>query len=646
MKHKKNNPETKRTGTNTLDGTLSITGKGLGYVRVKDREETIEIDPKFLNTGLHGDQVRVLIVGKNKEGKETGEIREIISRSKAGFAGVIEKEGGVYFLVPSDIKMYTDIVIPQEKLKGAKEGQKVFVIITDWKDPQKNPIGEVDEVLGEPGEHNAEMKGIALEKGFRKEFPSPVEREAEVLKKKVLSEEEIKKRRDFRKITTFTIDPFDAKDFDDALSFKDLGGGKVEIGIHIADVSHYVRPDTFLNKEAIKRSTSLYLVDRTIPMLPEAISNDLCSLNPDEDKLTMSAVFVLDQNARVLEEWFGKTIIHSDKRFTYEEAQEILDNKKGEFYHELSALNSLAKKLTQERFEEGAISLDQEEVKFVLDEAGVPIKVYKKTRQDTNKLIEEFMLLANKKVASFVANMEKESVFVYRVHDNPDYDRMHNLTLFLKSLGYSVKTKDGIVEGKELNKLIASLEGKPGKDTIQTAIVRSMAKAVYTTKNIGHFGLAFKHYTHFTSPIRRYPDVMVHRLLDEYLRGEKIKEDEWHLYEAMCVYSSQREKEASDAERASIKYKQVEYMSSRVGQVFDGVISSVTDWGIYVEEKETKCEGMVKLRDIGNDFYVFDEKNYRIVGERTKKTFTLGDPVRFKVAGADMVRKTIDYVFV
>ncbi|MEK7129200.1 MAG: ribonuclease R [Patescibacteria group bacterium] len=646
MKHKKNNPETKRTGTNTLDGTLSITGKGLGYVRVKDREETIEIDPKFLNTGLHGDQVRVLIVGKNKEGKETGEIREIISRSKAGFAGVIEKEGGVYFLVPSDIKMYTDIVIPQEKLKGAKEGQKVFVIITDWKDPQKNPIGEVDEVLGEPGEHNAEMKGIALEKGFRKEFPSPVEREAEALKKKVLSEEEIKKRRDFRKITTFTIDPFDAKDFDDALSFKDLGGGKVEIGIHIADVSHYVRPDTFLNKEAIKRSTSLYLVDRTIPMLPEAISNDLCSLNPDEDKLTMSAVFVLDQNARVLEEWFGKTIIHSDKRFTYEEAQEILDNKKGEFYHELSALNSLAKKLTQERFEEGAISLDQEEVKFVLDEAGVPIKVYKKTRQDTNKLIEEFMLLANKKVASFVANMEKESVFVYRVHDNPDYDRMHNLTLFLKSLGYSVKTKDGIVEGKELNKLIASLEGKPGKDTIQTAIVRSMAKAVYTTKNIGHFGLAFKHYTHFTSPIRRYPDVMVHRLLDEYLRGEKIKEDEWHLYEAMCVYSSQREKEASDAERASIKYKQVEYMSSRVGQVFDGVISSVTDWGIYVEEKETKCEGMVKLRDIGNDFYVFDEKNYRIVGERTKKTFTLGDPVRFKVAGADMVRKTIDYVFV
>ena len=395
-------------------------------------------------------------------------------------------------------------------------------------------------------------------------------------------------------------------------------------------MSHYVRPDTFLNKEAIKRSTSLYLVDRTIPMLPEAISNDLCSLNPDEDKLTMSAVFVLDQNARVLEEWFGKTIIHSNKRFTYEEAQEILDNKKGEFYHELSALNSLAKKLTQERFEEGAISLDQEEVKFVLDEAGVPIKVYKKTRQDTNKLIEEFMLLANKKVASFVANMEKESVFVYRVHDNPDYDRMHNLTLFLKSLGYSVKTKDGIVEGKELNKLIASLEGKPGKDTIQTAIVRSMAKAVYTTKNIGHFGLAFKHYTHFTSPIRRYPDVMVHRLLDEYLRGEKIKEDEWHLYEAMCVYSSQREKEASDAERASIKYKQVEYMSSRVGQVFDGVISSVTDWGIYVEEKETKCEGMVKLRDIGNDFYVFDEKIIALWANAPKKLLLWATPCDLK----------------
>ena len=425
-----------------------------------------------------------------------------------------------------------------------------------------------------------------------------------------------------------------------------MNGGRVEIGIHIADVSHYVRPKTAIDKEAIKRSTSLYLVDRTIPMLPKTLSNDLCSLNPNEDKLTMSAVFTLDSNAQVLEKWFGKTIIHSDKRFTYEEAQEILDKGEGKLHKELDTLNRLAKKLTEERHEKGAISMDQEEVKFELDKDGVPLRVFKKVRQDTNKLIEEFMLLANKKVAKFVAEMEEESVFVYRVHDNPDYDRMHNLTLFLKSLGYNLKTKDGVVEGKELNNLIKSLEGKPGKDTIQTAIVRSMAKAIYTTKNIGHYGLAFEHYTHFTSPIRRYPDVMVHRLLEEYLSGKKIKEDEWHLYEAMCVYSSQREKEAADAERASIKYKQVEYMSARIGQLFDGIISGVTEWGVYVEEKETKCEGMIKLRDLGDDYFVFDEKNYRVYGERTKKSFTLGDPVKFKVVATDMVRKTIDYKFV
>ncbi len=665
MKNKKEH----KTNDSTVDGFLSITGKGVGFVRVKDREENIEIEPRFLNTGLQGDQVKVKIIGRNRDGEDTGEITEIISRSKAGFAGVIEEEKGKYFLVPSDIKMYTDIVIPKENLGGAEKGQKVFVVITEWTDSKKNPIGEVAEVLGKPGEHNAEMKGIALEKGFKKEFPHDVEKEALELKKIGVDEparaihaggEEInphtqyerilgvgiKKRRDFRNITTFTIDPFDAKDFDDALSYNDLGNGKIEVGIHIADVSHYVKPKTALDKEAIKRSTSLYLVDRTIPMLPETLSNDLCSLNPNEDKLTMSAVFVLDGNARVLEQWFGKTVIHSDKRFTYEEAQEILNKKHGTFYKELNTLNTLAKKLTEERHAKGAISMDQEEVKFELDSDGVPLRVFKKVRQDTNKLIEEFMLLANKKVAEFVAKMEEESVFVYRVHDNPDWDRMRDLTIFLKSLGHNLKTKDGIVESKELNNLIKRLEGKSGKDTIQTAIVRSMAKAIYTTKNIGHYGLAFLHYTHFTSPIRRYPDIMVHRLLEEYLSGKKIKTDEWHLYEAMCVYSSQREKEASDAERASIKYKQVEYMSSRIGQTFGGTISGVTEWGIYVEEKETKCEGMIKLRDLGDDYYVFDEKNYRVYGERTKRSFTLGDPVRFKVVATDMARKTIDYKFV
>ncbi|MDP3957868.1 MAG: ribonuclease R, partial [bacterium] len=629
-----------------LEGILAITGKGLGYVRVKDQEENVEIDPKFLNTGLHGDTVKVL-VHPRREGKQlSGEITEVLSRAKAGFAGTIEEEKGLYFLVPSDTRMYTDILIPKENLGGAKPGQKVFAVIADWKDPQKAPIGNVTEVLGKPGEHNAEMKAIALEKGFRAEFPRAVEKEAEALKKHGITEAEIAKRRDFRGTATFTIDPSDAKDFDDALSFKALPDGTYEIGIHIADVSHYVLPGTALDKEAIKRSTSVYLVDRTIPMLPEALSNDLCSLNPNEDKLTMSAVFIMDKEAEVRSSWFGKTVIHSDKRFTYEEAQEILDKKGGVFYEELATLNTLAKKLTAGRFEAGAISLDQEEVKFVLDESGVPLRVYKKLRQDTNRLIEEFMLLANKKVAEFVATLEKEMVFVYRVHDNPDYDRMRDFTLFLKSLGYNLKMKDNVVEPKALNALVASLEGKPGKDTIQTAIVRSMAKAIYTTKNIGHYGLAFEHYTHFTSPIRRYPDTMVHRLLDKYLGGGTVSEDEWHLYEADCLYASQREKEAADAERASIKYKQVEYMSARVGQVFDGIISGVTEWGIYVEEKETKCEGMVKLRDIGNDFYNFDEKRYRIVGERTQKTFTLGDAVRFKVVAADMARKTIDYIFV
>jgi len=642
-KHQK----TKEEKSLIVEGNLAITGKGIGYLRSRDRDEDVEIDPKFLGTGLHGDTVRVRLLSKrNRDGQETGEVIEVLSRAKAGFAGVIEEERGLFFLVPSDTKMYTDIVIPKEKLHSAAPGQKVFVTITEWKDPLRSPIGEVTEILGKPGEHNAEMKGIALEKGFREGFPHDVEAEAEAKRAKGITDDELADRRDFRKVTTFTIDPVDAKDFDDALSFKRLDGGKIEIGIHIADVSHYVLPGTALDKEAVKRSTSLYLVDRTIPMLPEALSNDLCSLNPKEDKLAMSAVFVLNEHADIVDEWYGKTVIHSDKRFSYEEAQEILNKKEGVFYEELDALNILAKKLLAKRFAAGAIAMDQEEVKFELDKDGVPVRVFKKLRQDTNKLIEEFMLLANKHVAKFVAEMEEEMVFVYRVHDNPDYDRMRDLTLFLKSLGYELPQKDGLVEGKALNELIQSLEGKPGKDTIQTAIIRSMAKAVYTTKNIGHFGLAFEHYTHFTSPIRRYPDVMVHRLLMKYLRGEKVEEDEWRLYEADCIYASQREKEAADAERASVKYKQVEYMQKRIGQTFSGTISGVSEWGIYIEEKETKCEGMVKLRDLGDDFYIFDEKNYRIVGERTRKTYTLGDPVRFKVAAADMVRKTLDYAFV
>ncbi len=632
------------------EGVISITGKGVGYVRVLGQDEDIEIQPVFLNTALHGDRVKVTLHPKRKDKQLSGEISEVLVRHKPGFAGIIERENGVYFLVPQDVRMYTDILIPKEKLNGGKVGDKVFGIITAWIDPRKSPSGEITEILGLPNENNAEMRAIALERGFSEHFPEMVEREAINLKERGITAEDLTGRKDFRNTTTFTIDPEDAKDFDDALSFKKLEDGTFEIGIHIADVSNYVRLNTSLDQEAVKRGTSVYLVDRTIPMLPEALSNNLCSLNPREDKLVMSAVFTMNGNGNVLKKWFGKAIINSDKRFSYESAQKILDDGKGEYYEELNTLNNIAKKLTKKRFEEGAISLEQEEVKFVLDEQGVPLRVYKKVRGDTNRLIEEFMLLANRNVAEFVAEMEKKTnkdqVFVYRIHDLPNQEKVANLKFFLGSVGYDLKLQDGNIAPKELNKLLTSLEGKTEKDMIQTAVIRSMAKAVYSTENIGHYGLAFEHYTHFTSPIRRYPDVMVHRLLDDYLRNKEISKKEWHIYDTLCNYSSQREKEASDAERASIKYKQVEYMSARVGQTFDGVISGVTEWGIYVEEKETKCEGMVKLRDIGDDFYNFDEKHYRIVGERTKKTFTLGDKVRFKVVSADMVKKTLDYVFV
>lgn len=648
--HKKQKKSHKTQHLSSIEGVISITSKGTGYVRVEGQEEDIEIDPRFLNTALHGDRVKVTLHPQKKGRKPSGEIAEVLVRSKPGFSGVIEVANGLYFLVPQDTRMYTDILIPKEKLNGAKEGDKVFTTITHWKDPRKNPEGEVVEILGKPNENNAEMRAIALERGFSSNFPESVETEAKRLKEIGITKEVVATRKDFRSITTFTIDPEDAKDFDDAISFKTLPDGMFEIGVHIADVSHYVTNGSSLDTEAIKRGTSVYLVDRTIPMLPEILSNDLCSLNPNEDKLAMSAVFKINDKGEVFSEWFGKTIINSDKRFSYESAQKVLDDKTGQYFTELDTLNRIAKNLLKERMAKGAISLEQEEVKFVLDETGIPIKVYKKVRGDTHKLVEEFMLLANRHVAKYAKDHEKkhkkDNVFVYRIHDMPNQEKIADLVFFLKSVGYELKTKDGNIAPNELNKLLTSLEGKNEKDMIQTAVVRSMAKAVYSTQNIGHFGLAFDYYTHFTSPIRRYPDVLVHRLLQIYLDGKELNEKEWHIYDTLCAYSSQREKEASDAERASIKYKQVEYMSARVGQIFDGVISGVTEWGIYVEDKETKCEGMVKLRDLGDDFYNFDEKHYRIVGERTKKTFTLGDKVKFKVEKADMDRRTLDYKFV
>jgi len=651
--------------TNKLRGVISISSKGTGYVKVLGYKDDIEIDFRHLNTALHGDLVEIILHPKGHK-RITGEVIKIIYRAKIRFAGILEEENKLFFLKPDDMKMYTDILIPKESLNNAKAGQKVFVEIISWKERGNAPLGKVVKILGRPGDNNTEMLAIALEKGFDSEFPQKAEGEA----KKISAEggpasgwkEEYAKRRDFRKIPTFTIDPSDAKDFDDAISFRilrpPLGGGLgevYEIGIHIADVSHYVKIGSELDKEARDRGTSVYLVDRTIPMLPEILSNDLCSLIPHQDRLTMSAVFIVDKNAKVKGEWFGRTVIRSKKRFTYEEAEGSIKKSGAPFHKELFILNNLAKKLTKERFARGAISLDQEEVKFVLDANGIPLKVIKKERGDANRLIEEFMLLANKKVAEVLSpknikGIKNESVSIYRIHDLPSKEKMADLAFFLRSLGHKVSLRNGIIPTFEINKLLESLAGKNEADTVHRAVIRSMAKALYSTKNIGHYGLAFPYYTHFTSPIRRYPDIIVHRLLGKYLSGKKNKKENLREklieYEKIALMASEQEKRASEAERASIKYKQVEYMSKRLGKSFEGIISGITEWGMYIEEMETKCEGLVRVRDMNDNFYIFNEKKLELAGQKKKKKYRLGDKVKIKVKQVDLERKTIDYVLI
>ncbi len=635
----------------SLIGPISINTKGVGFFdpnpEEKNRENNIEIQPKDVNRALHGDTVEVVLTGEKIKNRIQGKVLKIIKRAKEEFVGVIKKNDGKTFVIPDDQRLYVDIFLNADS--NTNEGDKVLVKIVDW----ETLSGEVVKVIGKKGENNTEMEAIILEKGFRIEFPQAVEEEANRIKNEYKNgfEEEVKNRRDMRGVTTMTIDPFDAKDFDDAISFVDLGKNQFEIGVHIADVSHFVTPGSELDRESEKRGLSVYLVDRTIPMLPEVLSNDLCSLNPNEDKFTFSAVFKMTGEGEVLEEWFGRTVIHSDKRFTYEDANEvILGTQDGPFQPELRKLNEIAKKLEKKKSDNGAMSFDTEEVKFVLDEKGKPISVYKKSRLDTHKLVEEFMLLANRAVAKHIFMSQSKGLkgkqSVYRIHPTPDKDRIQDLAIFLKAMGFDLKNKDGEVTSRDLNALLKEVKGTPNEDLINTATVRSMAKATYSTKNIGHFSLAFAYYTHFTSPIRRYPDVLVHRFLERELKGGKIEIDEYQKYERICLASSELEKKASDAERASIKYKQVEYMLEHIGEEFTGNITGVTEWGIYVEEENTKCEGMIKVRDLGTDFYSLDEKNYTIKGEKTGVKFTLGDKIKFKVVSADMERRVLDYAIV
>ena len=630
-----------------VTGKVDMTADGSAYIVSEDEfEEDIHIAPRKLRNALHGDIVKVYVYAKNKGRKKDGEVVEIVSRAKLEFTGIVKLSDRFAFFIPDDRKMLHDIFIPLDSLKGAKDGYKAIAKIVEWPDDAKNPIGEITHVLGKQGENNAEMNAILADYGFPLSFPNAVEQEAETIKEEI-SKEEIAKRKDFRQILTFTIDPADAKDFDDAISYQKLENGNIEVGIHIADVSHYVKAGSALDKEAYERGTSVYLVDRVIPMLPERLSNGLCSLRPNEDKLCFSAVFELDKDAQVVEQWFGRTIIHSDTRFSYEDAQEIIENKSGKHAEELLKLNELAYKLRAEKFKHGAISFESTEVKFNLDDQGKPLGVYVKERKDAHKLIEDYMLLANKKVAEFIAKKGKgkqKLTFVYRSHDSPKEDALLSFSQFASKFGYKIDMSSGRETARSLNFLMADVEGKKEQNVLTQLAIRSMAKAVYTTKKHSHYGLAFDYYTHFTSPIRRYPDVMVHRLLELYLSGGKsVNEDE---YEKLASHSSQMEKKAADAERASIKYKQAEYLENNIGEEFSGIISGLTEWGMYVEISSNKCEGMIRLRDLNDDFYVLDEKNYCIIGQRRKKKYQLGDEVTIMVKKVDLAKRQIDFTLV
>ncbi len=625
-----------------VTGTVDLKKTGKAYISTADGGDDIFIAANNVHHALHGDIVKVFIFPRRKGHKKEGQIVEILERKKNNFVGILELSKNFGFVIPDSDNMPYDIFIPKSQVKDAANGLKVIAKVTEWPEHSNNPFGEIVEVLGKPGDNDVEMQSILAEYNFPLSFPKNVEKEAGNIDIRI-SQAEIKKRKDFRNTWTITIDPFDAKDFDDALSLKKLKDGLWEVGVHIADVSHYVQPKSIIDKEAYNRATSIYLVDRVIPMLPEVLSNNVCSLRPNEDKLTFSAVFKMNDQAEVLEQWFGKTIINSDRRFNYGEVQQIIETEEGEFSKDILQLHLLASILRKERFANGSINFNSEEIKFRLDENGKPIETFVKEQKESNHLIEEFMLLANKKVAALIGKPKEgktPKTFVYRIHDEPNPEKLNTFVQFLNKLGFRLNVGSHKQLASSYNDLFTKIKGRGEEHMIESIAIRTMAKAIYSTDNIGHYGLAFQYYTHFTSPIRRYPDLMVHRLLELYLKGgSSVKKDP---LEDKCQHSSDMEKLASEAERASIKYKQIEYMTDKVGQVLDGSISGVSKWGIFVEIDESKSEGLIRFNELKDDYYYLDEDNYRIIGKSHGNIYRLGDKVSVLVKKVDLGNRQMD----